>query len=416
MERMKKYIFLLGLSLLVVTSCIYGQQKDLNFYIDQALTNSPMLKDLHNQVESNLLDSLRIRATYLPQVNAISVNSYAPVIAGFGYDNAITNGTNVSALVGVNKTIVGKKILNTQFESLRLQNQGLQNTAKISEQDLKRSVIAQYIITYGDLQQLNFNKEVNNQLVKGERTLKTLTEKNVYRQTDYLTYLVTLQQQQLSIQQLEIQYQNNYATLNYLCGITDTASSALNEPFIPLNDLPDVQNSVFFKQYTIDSLKLANGKALVDINYKPKVNVYGDAGYNSTLDYHAYKNFGTSVGVSLSIPIYDGKQRHIQYSKIAVQERTRLGYKDFFRKQYNQQIAQLMQQLHNTTSLQGQINTQIKYSESLVNANGKLLETGDVRIADYVIAINNYLAAKNLLAQNYITRLQIINQINYWNR
>jgi hypothetical protein len=45
-----------------------------------------------------------------------------------------------------------------------------------------------------------------------------------------------------------------------------------------------------------------------------------------------------------------------------------------------------------------------------------LLETGDARIADLVIALNNYLTAKNLLTQNTVSRLQIINQINYWNR
>ncbi|MFL9484018.1 TolC family protein [Chitinophagaceae bacterium LWZ2-11] len=394
----------------------FGQQKDLNFYVDQALLNSPLLKDYKNQVETNKLDSQRIKATYLPQVNATSLNTYSPVIAGYGYDNAITNGANVSALVGVNKTFVSKRNLNTQFESLHLLNEGLKNTAQMSEQDIKRTVVAQYIIAYGDLQQLNFNKEINKQLIKGENTLKALTEKNVYRQTDYLTYVVTLQQQELTIEQLEIQYQNDYATLNYVCGITDTTTLPVVEPYISLSNLPDTSSSVFFKQFTIDSLKLINSKTLVDFNYKPKINIFGDAGYNSSLSYQAYKNFGTSIGVSLTVPIYDGKQRNIQYSKIAIQERTRTNYKDFFKKQYSQQVAQLMQQLGAVNRLLGQINKQIKYSETLVNANGKLMETGDVRIADYIIAINNYLTAKNLLTQNNITRLQIINQINYWNR
>jgi S1-C subfamily serine protease len=44
------------------------------------------------------------------------------------------------------------------------------------------------------------------------------------------------------------------------------------------------------------------------------------------------------------------------------------------------------------------------------------LVTGDVRIADYIIAIGNYLNAKNIITQNTINKLQIINQVNYWNR
>jgi len=155
---------------------------------------------------------------------------------------------------------------------------------------------------------------------------------------------------------------------------------------------------------------------LVDFSYKPKINLYADAGYNSTVTYLPYKNFGTSFGVNVTVPIYDGRQKKIQYSKIAIAEKTRIVYKDFFKAQYNQQIAQLMQQLHATGELIDEINHQVKYAEGLINVNIKLLETGDAKIADLVIAVNNYLTAKNLLAQNNVSRLQIINQINYWNR
>ena len=69
-----------------------------------------------------------------------------------------------------------------------------------------------------------------------------------------------------------------------------------------------------------------------------------------------------------------------------------------------------------TEELIGQINEQVKYSGTLIDVNGKLMGTGDAKIADYILALSNYLNAKNLLTQNNITRLQIINQLNYWNR
>ncbi|MBY0348081.1 MAG: hypothetical protein K2W79_07460 [Hydrotalea flava] len=61
-------------------------------------------------------------------------------------------------------------------------------------------------------------------------------------------------------------------------------------------------------------------------------------------------------------------------------------------------------------------NTQIKYTQILIEANRKLLQTGDVVMPNYILAIGNYLNAKNLITQNTINKLQIINQINYWNR
>ena len=410
-----KRMFFTGAAIILSLFAI-GQQKNLDYFIQQGLDNSPLLKDYQNQVQINRVDSQRIRATYKPQVTGTSNNAYAPVIKGYGYDGAITNGGQLSALVGVNQALVSKKYLDAQFETLSLQNQGIENTAKLSEQDLTRTIVAQYVTTFGDMQQLQFAREVNALLKKEENLLKSLTQTNVYRQTDYLTFLVTRQQQELSVKQLSIQLQNDYATLNYMAGIIDTTEAILAEPAITLHQLPEISQSVFFRKFTLDSLQLGNTRSLIDFNYKPKVNLYADAGYSSTLVYQAYKNFGTSFGVNVTIPIFDGRQKKLQYSKIAIAERTRIGYKDFYSAQYSQQVAQLLQQLKATGELIDEINHQIKYADGLINVNIKLLETGDAKIADLVIAVNNYMTAKNLLTQNNTSRLQIINQVNYWNR
>ncbi len=400
----------------LINSISFAQNNTLDYYLNQALANSPLLKDYQNQIQVNLVDSQRISATYKPQVTFNSTNSYAPTINGFGYDYAVTNGAAIAELININKTFVNKNYLNAQFETLRLQNQSISNTSNISEQDLKRTITSQYIITYGDLQQINFNKHEDELLKNEEIILKNLTEKNVYHQTDYLTFLVTLQQQELGLRQLQIQFQSDFATLNYLCGITDTATVSLNDPDIYINQLPDISNSVFIQKYQIDSLLIINNKSLINYSYKPKISLFGDAGYYSSFAYQPYKNFGTSFGISLTVPIYDGHQKQIQYTKFNIQERTRNNYKDFFKKQYNQQITQLTQQLHATEELISDINKQMKFSESLIQVNSKLMQTGDAKVTDFVIALNNYLTAKNLLTQNNIARLQIINQINYWNR
>ena len=389
---------------------------NLDFYLGQALQNSPLLKDYRTQVQLGQLDSQLIHASYLPQVSGNSNNIYAPSYHGWGYDEAISNGGNFTTVVAVTKTLVGQKHIDAQYETIRLNNQGINNTSKISEQDLRRSVTAQYITTYGDLQQLNFNREIYSLLEKESNLLKDLTEKNVYRQTDYLAFLVTVKQEALLLRQLDIQFRNDHGTLNYLCGIVDTGAKLLAAPFIELKQRPDIANSIFFRQFTLDSLKLRNSRSLIDFSYRPKANLYADGGWSSSLMYEPYKNFGVSFGVSVTMPIYDGHQRKMQYSKLDIQERTRIGYQQFFTSQFSQQLAQLSQQLKATEELISQIDEQVRYSETLINVNGKLLGTGDAKIADYILALSNYLNAKNLLTQNYVTRLQIINQINYWNR
>jgi len=406
-----------GLLLVLTALGVEAQQgSSLDFYVGQALQNSPLLKDYQNQVLAGQVDSALIKASYLPQVVGNSTNIYAPAIKGYGYDQAISNGGNFTTVVAVTKTLVGQSHLDAQYETIRLQNLGITNTSKVSEQDLKKSVTAQYITAYGDLQQLKFNREIYALLQREEQVLKDLTEKNIYRQTDYLTFVVTLKQEGLLLQQLDIQYRNDHGTLNSLCGINDTSAALLDDPDIRLQSLPDIGNSVFFRQFGLDSLKLRNDRSLINFNYRPKASLYADGGWSSSLQYEPYKNFGVSFGFMVTMPIYDGHQRKMQYSKLDIAERTRTGYKDFFTRQYNQQIAQLTQQLKATEALIGQIDEQVKYSQTLIEVNEKLLGTGDAKIADYVIALTNYLNAKNLLTQNNITRLQIINQINYWNR
>ncbi|MGN6617579.1 MAG: TolC family protein, partial [Ilyomonas sp.] len=124
----------------------------------------------------------------------------------------------------------------------------------------------------------------------------------------------------------------------------------------------------------------------------------------------------TSFGLNLTIPIYDGGQRKLQHQRLDIAEQTRQYYRDFFQTEYNQQLAQLMQQLNSTQQLIDETTAQLKYVEGLIQSDKKLLATGDVRIADYIIAINNYLNAKNTITQNTLNKLQIITQINYWNK
>src|SRR5450432_2581797 len=169
---MKKTIFNIVSFILISMYCGAQNNDQLNFYVENALRNSPLLKDYQNQVQSALYDSLLIRAVYKPQVMGSTSNSYAPVIKGIGYDAAITNGGNFSTLVGVNKQLPNKKVLNAQFQNIQIQNQIISNSSAISEQDLKKAIIAQYITAYGDLQQLNFNREINTLLSKEETILK----------------------------------------------------------------------------------------------------------------------------------------------------------------------------------------------------------------------------------------------------
>ncbi|MEO7209405.1 MAG: TolC family protein [Chitinophagaceae bacterium] len=400
--------------IVVFTAQTFAQQNTLSYFIEQAKTNSPLLSGLQSQQQLNSIDSLLLLASLKPQVKLTSINSYAPVIAGIGYDAAITNVGNFATLIGVSKELVPRKTLDAKFENFRLQSDSLNIAYKISAQDLSRTITAQFINAYGSLQQLIEVKKILDLLNNEEKILRALTQKNVYKQTEYLTFLVTLQQQQLQQSQDSIQYINDLSLLRYFAGIRDTDLVELIEPVaLPFSN-DAFLDSVFLKQFVIDSLMLKNTKTLVDASYAPRISVYGDAGFNSTLAYSAYKNFGISAGISLEIPISDGGQKKLAYDKIDIAEKQRIKNRDFYSNQYVQQIAGLQKQLHDTEGLIAQINNQLKFSETLVQADEKLLQAGELTIADFILALQNHLASQSLLTQNKIARLQVINQINYW--
>lgn len=409
-----KYFFT---CIIILTSCLcFGQARSLDYFIQQAKDNSPLIKDYNNQILSYQLDSLIFRASLKTQVNFISSNSYAPVIKGYGYDEAITNGANISAVVQANRNFLTKNNVASQLATIRLQSQALLDTIAISQQDITRTIAEQYITAYGDQVTMDFNEEVYNLLRKEDTVLKKLTQASVYKQVDYLAFYVTLQQQQFAYLQSQIQYNTDYLTLNYLAGVVDTNIARIERPNINDTMQFNFYNSVFYRRFTTDSLRLTNEKTLIDYTYRPKIGTYTDAGYNSSLLTTPYKNLGVSFGVSFTVPIYDGHQKELRLSQVYIRERTRLTNKAYLLNQYRQQIAQLNQQLHSSDLLVKTINDQIKYINTLLTANAKLLETGDIKISDYVLAITNYMNARNLLNQNSINRFRIANQISYWNR
>ncbi|MBS1738827.1 MAG: TolC family protein [Bacteroidetes bacterium] len=408
----KKYI------LIIVFFCqalmVRSQTKDLTFFLNSSRDNDPAYHELQNALLSNKLDSMVLAASTKIQVNGNGNAYYSPIIRGFGYDAGITNGQQLSAIVALNKQINNKRYLSLQYKDLQLTGDSLIWSSSLGLRDIKKNITAQYIIVYGDQLQLDFNEEVIHQLSKEESVLKILTQKNVYRQADYLSFLVTLQQQKLTRNQALVQYKNDYATLNYLSGIIDTATTTLLPPSLERATSGEINNSFFTQNFQIDSLRINNNKSLLSAQYRPKISLFADGGYQSTLTITPYKNFGINTGITLSIPLYDGHQRRLQEQKLSIAERTRLQKKSFFERRYQQQILQLEQQLQNIENLKAPIEAQLKYLKVLIDVNSKLLETGDIRITDFILALNNYIAAKNLVVQNEVARYSILQQLNYW--
>ena len=322
---------------------------------------------------------------------------------------------NYNALLGVNYTLVGKNNLKNKNYSFTIQRQELDLNTKLNERDLKQTITSQFITVYGEQQILNSGKTVLEVLEKEDILLKNITEKGLYRQTDYLSFLLTYKQQQLGFSEQLLQARNDLYLLNYLCGIIDTAYLNLEDPGLKTSPSIATEQTVTFRRFIIDSLKLQNNAEQIKFNYKPKINLFGDVGYNTSFIYQAEKNFGASIGLNLTIPIYDGNQRKTKIDRLSLSENTRITYMGFYRKQYSMKQIQIVLQISETEKLVKAAEDQLAMSETLLKANNKLLEAGDVRISDYALSLVNYISLNSGLQQLITTKMQLINQFNYLN-
>lgn len=403
------------LSTLILVTIIFSDvfAQSLDIYINTAVKNSPLLHDNNNQLLAGRLDSLLLLATFKPQVNQISQAMYAPTGSGWGYDDAITNGGNYSAVVHVSQPLFSKKQLSGQLQTIKLLNQTLKLNQKITVIDLKKSVTAQYLTAYADFTQNQFNQSMLTQLTNELKTVKTLVDKGVYLMTDYMNLQVLITAQKIVISQSFIQLKNDVALLNFICGISDQSEINLIKPAITVQNDFNPESSPMFAQFRIDSLKNRNSLQMIDLNYRPRFSAFADAGFNSIAPENIPHNLGTSFGVNFSIPIYDGKQRKLQYDKINLAENTRLFYKRYYSSQYKLQFDQLTNQLKLTENLIAEIRDQLSEQERLIDLYRIELDKGLVRFLDFLTVLNNYTTTKNTLLVTEANQLQIINQLNY---
>ena len=407
----KRILLMVALISLVVN--VNAQKLTLDYYIDKAIQNSPLLKDYQNQISSSGVDSLLIRASQNLHTDLTSQLVYAPTINGWGYDEAITNGANIIGQVGVKQEIMNKYVLDSKFKGLNIQKQSVGNSIKISVNDLKKAITTQFLTAYGDYNEIEFNRDQLKMMNDELSLLKKLTQNGVYKQSDYLSLLAETLSQELVITQLTGQYSSDLQQLNQLCGINDNRDVELATPAITELKTTNINQSPLFMQFKLDSIKIENEKQQIADQVKPKLNWYADAGLVSSTISDISKHFGVSAGLNLTVPIHDGGQRKLETQKLTLSENTRSSYQNFFKSQYDQQVYQIYGELSNLVLVVEQVKKQLANSLELIGIARMQLSNGTIPVIDYLNALRNHSVINRVISQSEVKRLGLINELNY---
>ena len=396
-----------------LTLIAYNQTRNLEFYLNQGIQNSPLLNEYRNKIKSSVTDSLLIAAAKKPLIEAKSQLLYSPYYHNFGYDDVITDGGNYTAVVGVIQTIFNKKELTNKYKTIDLQKQSAYNSSRITTTELNKIITDQYLTSFSGLTDFLFNKNFLELLEKENEIVKLFVKSGTAKQTDYLSLLVEIESQEILVSQLNYQYRKDLMLLSKLCGLSDSAWYELPDPKIEIKGAPDIAKSSSYNQYKIDSIRIENEKMAIDIRYRPKVNWFADAGFLTSNPWNFYRHFGYSAGLSLNIPLYDGKQRGIEKQKLAFTENSRQVYENTYYKQYFQQIQQLNLELKTLNEISLQVENQLKTSQQLVNTFKSQLEAGLIQMTEYINAIKNFKTTSRNINLIYIQKLQVINEMNF---
>jgi len=410
-----KNIKLLFFIFIYSVSTVVAQTKTIDDYINIALKSSPVLKDYYGQIEQNKIDSALTNSNYKPQVNVTGQALVPPTYGKYGYDEAITNGGSYEAIISASQIITPRKEINTNRKLSNIAHQTLSNQAKQIELQLRKDIGDKYLATCLLQQQQVFFIQSDSFLVHELTILRTFTEKGMYKVSDYYELLVEEQSEHTEIAQLNLQLAQSFSDLNEACGISDTAEYRLTIPQIEVYKQNDYRQLNAYQKFQMDSMQLTFQNQLLDAQYNPHLSWYADAGMEASHPDLIYRSFGNSLGLNLSIPIYDGHKKDLKHRSLTISDNIRVNYEDFFVQTYNNHTSMIAKQIEDVAKLVVQLKMEEEDIAKWGKVNDAQLAAGNISITDFLLSVRKELEIKNNIAQAMINQQQLKNEFNYWN-
>ncbi len=395
---------------------VFSQPRTVDDYLVTARRYNASLIDYQNQIASLTYDSSKITASFLPKVNFNSLAMIAPTLGGFGYDGAITNGGNYSALIAASQDLLQGGNRDLQLAKLNTQRLSIATTLILSERDLVKNITSQYVAAYSDLSSAQAAEENLKLLDEQVLLLKEFVGKGVYSQSDYLNLLIVRNQQEITLFQARTQFRTDLYKLNLLAGISDSTTVTLIDPHLGSSPAIPLYQSLRARQFTLDSLSIEYDRSLLDWTYRPKFGWFADAGLNTSDLKNAYHNLGFSVGLNLSIPIYDGGQRYFEYEKFNLAHNTIAAKARVFFIETNIQRNMLAEQLRAQDVVIVQYRKQLESINELIQFQKLQLKQGNLKINDLLLTFNMLNTTRSSMRQAEILRSQTTIELNYLNQ
>ncbi|HKI78428.1 MAG TPA: TolC family protein [Ignavibacteriaceae bacterium] len=403
-------------------------QYNLDYFVNKALQNSPVLKDYQNlsrinDLQSNLDEAensafkVSLTANYLfaPYFNNngkyISTN---PDPKAIGYDVGITNGGLYSAQLNFDKNIFNGDLLDVLQKRKLTLNKSYENKSEEEKHALKKEVTDIYLKALQDLLLYNLSQKTVENLNDQLKITGDLVKNGYVKAQDYLLLKVELNSQKINLDETWQSYESGLSQLYSICGIRDTQIVKIDSVELVQKE-DEAIHSNFLTKFYLDSLNTTNQQQIFETKYQPQVGLFFNAGLNAVEIENIQRKLGFSAGINFSLPILDGGQKDITRQQTEIAKSTLKEYKNYL-------SNNISTQLNNSESKIKSINKNLCSMEEQVDDYGnilmlsrKQLKQGNLSMIEYLTLLRNYFEYQKKIINTRINYQLEINNYNYWN-
>ncbi len=424
-------LFLLVATLFFVPYISYAQTSDLNYYLEQAKKNSPLINKANNENKLLQLDLQRVKSIlYKPVINVESNVLFAPIISHdnnqnkfqwvsegaesyTGYDLAISDGGQYNALISIKQPLFLGKTYKSYSNQAEIQSEINKNNIKLTEHELEQLVSRQYILCELSKQQSQISKSLLNKLNDQVVLMKKLVENAVYKQTDLMLLKIETENFKIEYEKYLSEYRRNIYDLNLICGISDTSLVEIKQ--VSLTIKPDtLKYSRFLKKFTLDSMDVMAQFDVFKQKYIPRLNIFANAGMNATY-LPAFNRFGFATGINFTWNIFDGHQKKIEQNKSFVKMQKIEFEKNFFINRYNTNKEKFISQIKTIEKQIDIVKNQLVEYKKLMKFYKYGLSQAQISIMDLKNLIRDISAKEQEYLRLQMTKQILISSYNYWN-
>ena len=406
-----------------------AQNKNIGYFINEGLKNNAAIAENTNlqqffQIQNDIITAQNKK----PQVNFTADYLFSPfffnngrVISitpnpsskAYGYDAGLTNGGLYAAQVNLTIPLFNNEIVKPLYEQNRIQGQVSANSRRQLEQDLKKNIIDQYIITYQFQEQKNYLQKIIDQLETRKPYVTALVKQGLLQQNDYLLLDIQQTTSNNDLLQLQFAYNNGLGLLKNLAAIADTATFNLEAPQMLL--LPAPAEYYYAQKFRLDSLNLVATQNVFNTKYKTQISALVSSGISAADISNLPHNAGLSAGLHVAIPIYDGKQKKLNDRQHNVLLTNLQAYRNNAVLIQQNNLRNAKQQIMQWQQTIGLLNLQIQKQELLLDIIKDKVIKGQVTVMDYINALQDYAITQKNKAVAATNVLLYTNQYNYYN-